>query len=491
MTTEEFVELCQCGETTRVQYKEIFTTDKKMAEEFVAFANTHGGVILLGVRDKTGEMIGLTYDQLQEFSSSLGNVANEQVRPTIYIETEVVSVEGKRFLVCYIAEGKNKPYKDLSGNIYVKQGADKRRVTDNTEILALFQQSGSFYPEREKVADSGRDDLDERAVDAYLHRFVNRDLRSYGESQAKTLTNLHITSKDGNLTLAGLLFFGRNPQQFYPSYMIKAVAFYGNQLGGTTYRDSKDIVGTIPELFEQGMTFLKSNLHSVQGTQSVNSVGMLEIAEGALVEVLQNALVHRDYLIPAPIRILVFDDRVEIISPGALAGGLTIEAVEEGDTFQRNPYLAAFCSQMMEYRGLGSGIMRAKMLCPQLRIESMEVSNQVKVIIPRQGLVEGLVENPEKLVEGLAENPKGLVENPREMMKRLVEKAEGLGEKLAGTKIKILQLMSEDSTITIIEMAQRLSVSTTTIDKHIQQMKNKYIKRIGGDKGGRWVLDPD
>lgn len=487
MTEQKFIELCQCGETTRVQYKEIFTTDKKMAEEFVAFANTHGGVILLGVRDKTGEMIGLSYDQLQEFSSSLGNVANEQVRPTIYIETEVVSVEGKRFLVCYIAEGKNKPYKDLSGNIYVKQGADKRRVTDNTEILALFQQSGSFYPEREKVADSGRDDLDERAVDAYLHRFVNRDLRSYGESQAKTLTNLHIMCKDGNLTLAGLLFFGRNPQQFYPSYMIKAVAFYGNQLGGTTYRDSKDIVGTIPELFEQGMAFLKSNLHSVQGTQSVNSVGMLEIAEGALVEVLQNALVHRDYLIPAPIRILVFDDRVEIISPGTLAGGLTIEAVEEGDTFQRNPYLAAFCSQMMEYRGLGSGIMRAKMLCPQLRIESMEVSNQVKVIIPRQGLVE----KPEKLVEGLVENPKGLVENPREIMKRLVEKAEGLGEKLAGTKIKILQLMSEDSTITIIEMAQRLSVSTTTIDKHIQQMKNKYIKRIGGDKGGRWVLDPD
>ena len=135
------------------------------------------------------------------------------------------------------------------------------------------------------------------------------------------------------------------------------------------------------------------------------------------------------------------------------------------------------------------------LFCPQLRIESMEISNQVKVIIPRQGLVEGLVENPEKLVEGLVETPErlveGLVETPREVMKRLVEKAEGLGEKLAGTKIKILQLMSEDSTITIIEMAQRLSVSTTTIDKHIQQMKNKYIKRIGGDKGGRWVLDPD
>ena len=172
MTEQKFIELCQCGETTRVQYKEIFTTDKKMAEEFVAFANTHGGVILLGVRDKTGEMIGLTFDQLQDFSSSLGNVANEQVRPTIYIETEVVPADGKHFLVCHIAEGKNKPYKDLSGNIYVKQGADKRRITDNTEILALFQQSGSFYPEREKVADSGRDDLDERAVDAYLLRFV-------------------------------------------------------------------------------------------------------------------------------------------------------------------------------------------------------------------------------------------------------------------------------------------------------------------------------
>jgi len=487
MTEQELIELCKCGEDTRVQYKREFSTDKKMAEEYVAFANTHGGKILLGVEDKTGEMVGLSYEQLQKCSSDLGHVANEQVRPTIYIETEMVNAIGKHFLVCYVAEGKNKPYKDLSGNIFVKQGADKRRVTDNTEILSMFQQSGTYYPEREKVTDSGWDDMDEKAVNRYLEKLVNRDLHSYGDltAQKKILTNLHILSKDAEMTMGGLLFFGRNPQQYFPSYMIKAVAFYGNQLSGTRYRDSKDIVGTIPELFDQGMAFLKNNLHSIQGDQSVNSIGTLEVAEDALKEVLQNSLVHRDYLIPAPIRVLVFDDRVEIVSPGALAGGLTVEAVEEGDTFQRNPYLAAFCSQVMEYRGLGSGVMRAKMFCPEMRLVNSEVSNQVRVIIPRKGLVE----HEERLVDRLVENEDWLVESPEEMMRWLVEKANRLGEKLAGTKIKILQLMAKDSTITIIEMAQALSVSTTTIDNHIQQMRGKYLRREGGDYGGRWVLD--
>lgn len=111
MTKEEFIELCQCGETTAVQYKECFTTQTKIAQEMVAFANSHGGVILFGVKDKTGEMLGLTFKQLQETGLELGNTANEQVKPAIYIETEVVKVDDKRFLVCHVKEGKNKPYK--------------------------------------------------------------------------------------------------------------------------------------------------------------------------------------------------------------------------------------------------------------------------------------------------------------------------------------------------------------------------------------------
>lgn len=126
MTEDIFKDLCLCGETTKVQFKESFTSQKEIAKEMIAFANTKGGVILFGVEDKCGKLVGLSYDEIQVISRELGNAANEQVRPTIYIETEVVRVEEKHFLICSVEEGKNKPYKNLNGEIWVKQGADKR-----------------------------------------------------------------------------------------------------------------------------------------------------------------------------------------------------------------------------------------------------------------------------------------------------------------------------------------------------------------------------
>lgn len=101
-----FKDLCLCGETTKVQFKESFTSQKEIAKEMIAFANTKGGVILFGVEDKCGKLVGLSYDEIQVISRELGNAANEQVRPTIYIETEVVRVEEKHFLICSVEEGK-------------------------------------------------------------------------------------------------------------------------------------------------------------------------------------------------------------------------------------------------------------------------------------------------------------------------------------------------------------------------------------------------
>lgn len=84
MTEKELVELCSLGETTTVQYKLEFTTQKQITEELVALANTRGGIIIFGAEDKTGKLVGLSYEQLQYISRELGNTANEHVRPTIY-----------------------------------------------------------------------------------------------------------------------------------------------------------------------------------------------------------------------------------------------------------------------------------------------------------------------------------------------------------------------------------------------------------------------
>ena len=382
MNAKEIKELCVLGENSKVQFKLKIDNPSKIAAEIVAFANYRGGNILIGVEDKTGEIVGLTYEEVQQISRDVGNVANNSVRPTIYLQTETVDVDGKIVLVVNVNEGINKPYKDQSGNIWIKQGSDKRRIVENAEILALFQESGDFRPDEKGVRRTSINDIDMMLVNEYLEQYYGKRTEEFGLPTEQLLQNLQILTTDGRATLAGLQFFGKHPQMYEPAFVIKAVSFFGNDMGGLEYRDSKDITGTIPRMFEAGMAFLNANLHSLQAGQSFNSVGKLEISEVALKEILQNALVHRDYLIQAPIRILIFDNRVEIISPGSLPTGVDIESIRFGKTMQRNPLMAAFCAKTMDYRGLGTGIIRAAKEVKNIKFVNDEGS-QFKVIMQR------------------------------------------------------------------------------------------------------------
>lgn len=219
-------------------------------------------------------------------------------------------------------------------------------------------------------------------MDEFIRKEYGREKESFGVPYTELLQNLNILRGD-KITLAGLLFFGKNPQQFRPTFMIKAVSFFGNNIAGVNYRDSKDITGTLPELFEKGMSFLKANLHSVQAGQGFNSIGQLEISEIALEELLQNALVHRDYTRNAPVRLLIFDNRVEIISPGCLPDGLTVESIKLGTAVVRNPFIASFCAKIMPYRGLGSGIIRALKEEPDLEFMNDPERMQFTSVINR------------------------------------------------------------------------------------------------------------
>lgn len=209
MTEDTFKDLCLCGETTKVQFKEAFTSQKEIAKEMIAFANSKGGVILFGVEDKSGKLVGLSYDEIQVISRELGNAANEQVRPTIYIDTEVVRMDEKHFLICSIEEGKNKPYKNLNGEIWVKQGADKRRITENIEILGLFQTTGNYHPEEDGERGSSMNDLEMAYVRDYFKRVYDREIEDFDQPLERMLCSLGILKQNGELTRAGVLFFGK------------------------------------------------------------------------------------------------------------------------------------------------------------------------------------------------------------------------------------------------------------------------------------------
>ena len=359
MNSLELLDIISSGETSRVQFKKQLNNQDGFAAEMIAMANSKGGDILIGVEDKTGKVVGLDYRELQSIGSTIANIATNLVKPQIFPITEVVNVdmgrEVKKVLVVHVEEGIAKPYKDRNGTIWIKHGSDKRRLTDNNEQLRLFQHSGLVYIDEMIVPGTSVSDIDKDKVEEYLKKIEDSDTDIPEE---QLYVNLNIL-KEGQMTLGGLLFFAKDPQKYRPAFCIKAVSFFGNDIAGNDYRGSKDIIGTIPEMFEQAMGFFNTYLEHKQKDQNFNTTGQLEISPVALEELLQNALTHRDYSKNAPVRLLIFDDRVEIISPGALPNSLTVENIKMGNTVVRNNLVVSFSSKLMKYRGLGSGVRRA------------------------------------------------------------------------------------------------------------------------------------
>ncbi|MBP6662277.1 MAG: putative DNA binding domain-containing protein [Paludibacter sp.] len=386
MEALELLDIISSGETSKVQFKERLDNQDSFAAEMIAMSNSKGGMIVLGVKDKTGDIVGLDYDQLQRIGNQISTIANESIKPQIFISTEVVSIQRgehlTKLLIVYVDEGVGKPYKDKNGTIWVKQGGDKRKLTDNNEQVRLFQQSGLLYIDELIVPNTSIVDIKKEKIDDYVGRVLKDKDAIANIDESQLLQNLNVL-KNNNLTLGGLLFFAKDPQKYRPAFCIKAISFFGNSIGGTDYRDSKDIIGTIPELFEDGMRFFKNNLSHIQAGQDFNSVGIPEISMIALEELLQNALVHRDYSKNSPIRIMIFDDRIEIVSPGSLPNSLTIENIKMGNAVVRNNLIVTFCSKLMPYRGFGSGIRRALEQQPGVELINDVEGEQFIVRIPR------------------------------------------------------------------------------------------------------------
>ena len=127
MTKEDVFKLRDNAEQTRVQFKARVTRDNKydVGCEMVALSNSHGGHILVGIDDKTGVMIPLSFQEVQETTNLLGSIASDSVLPKILIDTETVAMESGNLVVATVKEGLNKPYHDSKGIVWVKQSSDR------------------------------------------------------------------------------------------------------------------------------------------------------------------------------------------------------------------------------------------------------------------------------------------------------------------------------------------------------------------------------
>ena len=380
---DDMLKQINAGEVSGVQFKERILDKYDIACELVAFSNSHGGKLVVGIKDKTGETNALSYSEVQETTNLLSDIASENVVPSILIKIDTVEVEDGNLVVATVKEGLNKPYHDNKGIVWVKNGADKRKVFDNAELAEMMTDCGSFAPDEAGVRDATVNDLDATTIKQFLGNRFDRVLENKGltgdafneasldmicsaiakgHDCEKILRNLRFIRPDGSLTVAAMLLFGKYTQRWLPMMTAKCICFAGNSVGSKVFRDKvndADMEGNLLHQYDTIMDFFTRNLHNVQVGEEFNSMGKLEIPYTSLVEFTVNSLVHRSLNMKAPVRIFIFDNRVEIHSPGALPNGLTIDDIKAGTSMPRNMFLFNNAIYLLPYTGVGSGITRA------------------------------------------------------------------------------------------------------------------------------------
>lgn len=461
MTISDLQSIVALGEDSSRQFKADVRNVDSLASEMAAFANTNGGRILIGVADD-GSIPGLSRDDIARINQLVSNAASQHVRSPLTVQSENVALEnGRLVIVLDIPKGIDKPYFDKNGVIWLRTGADKRRVNSKEELRRLFQISDQFHAD-ELPTKAGIDKLDKLRFRDFLRDVYKQEYPDSPADLTRLLQNMNLATDNGMLNLACVLMFTERPEWIKPQFVVKAIRYPGNQIHVSDYLDTEDFAGPLRKVFDDALAFVMRNMHKIQAGRGVNAPGLPEIPESVLEELLVNALVHRDYLVSAPIRLFVFDNRIEIISPGHLPNNLTVEKIRAGNSNIRNPILISYIAKgLLPYHGLGSGIKRALEQWPKIDFTDDREGCLFTATVHRRPIVE--------------------LELPGTPVKRR--------ENVGKTSGKILGACREKSSITIPELAVLLGITERSVERNIQKLQEEgLLRRVGGRKEGHWEV---
>lgn len=372
MTTRtELLEIIQNGENSGVEFKRDVLQIHKLAKELVAFSNFEGGMVLLGV-DDDGSIVGLTRDRLEEWVMT---ACRDKIRPGIipFFET-IKNVEpGRDVAIVRVSRGVDvhSQWHNNRNTYYIRVGTQSREPTPQ-ELSRLFQQRGTFRADLRPISGATINDLDRRRLKDYFGRVREENVpgdEDNGEWQT-LLVNTEIMVEEG-VTLSGMLLFGKGPNRFLPQAGIDAAAFPGTEKDYAA-KERTGLRGAMTPLMDQEGNLLEAGLVEqaldfVRRNTPVTAV----LEDGArrkekptypveaIREAVVNALIHRDYLLAnTDIELAIYEDRLEIISPGKLPNGITPERMRAGTRAARNQLLKDVMRDYRYLEHMGMGVPR-------------------------------------------------------------------------------------------------------------------------------------
>ncbi len=351
------------GEGQQREFKQRIDNLESIAGEIVAFANSDGGSLFVGVED-SGGIVGLS-DPDAVFQT-LSQLCRDRCIPPVSPVMEIFSVDEKSIIVLTVDPAFNgqKPYRTAGGRFYLRVGRDKRDATGR-ELIRIAQASGELHYDESPVLGTELEDISRKSFDAY-HQVqfgltLEEQLNQSGMAWPRLLQNMRLLHDlDGRYvpSVAALLIFGHSPQRWMPQSRLSAVAFSGED-EDSDILDRREIMGRLPEIIEDTRAFLERNIRMPAIEHGFGREDILLYDRKALGEAVVNAIAHRDYsLSGSQIRIFLFRNRIEVRSPGRLPNSITLDNIRLGVHAERNRAIATLLTQLGYMSAIGTGVPR-------------------------------------------------------------------------------------------------------------------------------------
>ena len=345
------------GEDSSIGFKAVAFDDTKpkdpnkdqMAHEIAAFANGKGGRIVLGVDDKTRDVIGIPENHVDNTELWIVNISQQNIHPPTQLDTRILQLpnqQGDLKTVICVDIAKSLSVHQSAGRYYQRVGSTKQEM--KPEVLArLFQQRSQarlIRFDETLVPRTSKENIDSSLKQRFLKPMI---------PEHEQFHKLHLTAKDEygdlGLTVSGVLLLTADPTQWLHNAYIQCVHYSGTERDANDQLDAQDLTGPIDQQINGALEFVKRNMR----TQATKTVGRIDIPQydlGGLFEAIVNAVAHRDYSMTGRrIRLHMFADRLELFSPGQLANSLTIDGLME-NTVTRNEALVNLLSRYYQAR---------------------------------------------------------------------------------------------------------------------------------------------
>ena len=352
------------GEDSALEFKSVVVAGNRVkepsksafADELAAFANTRGGTVVLGVDDKTRQVLGIPLDELDVIEGWVRGICNDSVKPALdagIYKLELEGTDGQVVPVIRIEVPRSLFVHRSPGGYFRRLGSSKREMAPDA-LARLFQersQSRIIRFDESVVPGTTPGDLDY----ALTRRFLREEVTEEGVTESAA-RKLRVVADDdygaARLTLAGVLLCTGEPQRWLPHAHVQAVSYAGERTDVEYQTDARDIDGPLDEQVAEALHFVRRNM-LVRATKSTARVERPQFSERAVFEALVNAVAHRDYsMTGARVRLHMFGDRLELHVPGALANTLTPDSLHLRQS-SRNELVVSLLARCPAPSGLG------------------------------------------------------------------------------------------------------------------------------------------